>query len=232
MDKRMSWREFASGDWLAADSHEAPFAGRLFGKKDHTVMTMRKDFASSIVVLCCGLWTWGCGPMAGSDRHENHGPSATPVASQGRQQAVSLSGCVELSGTAIGGYVLQKVHIEGRDGQDPQRTSTHPPTGIVEGSWVRLTGAGDLPALAGRRVLVSGVIVDTGWSTIGTSVSGVVLPSGDVSRAASDEPHWKKVKKEAGPIGRESIATGTAPEVKVTEIKDLGEGCHEQNERR
>jgi len=149
------------------------------------------------------------------------------VASQGRQQAVSLSGCVELSGTAIGGYVLQRVHVEGQAGQDPQRTSSYPPTGIVDGSWVRLTGARDLPALAGRRVLVSGVIVDTGWNTIGTSsASGVVLPSGDVSLAASDEAYWKKVKKEAGPIGRESIAAGTAPEVKVTEIKDLGETCH------
>jgi len=189
------------------------------------VITMRKYVACSIAASC-GLLVWGCGSGPGSDRHENHGSSATPVASQGRQQAVRLSGCVGLSGTAIGGYVLHKVHIEGRDGQDPQQTSAHPPTGIVEGSWVRLTGAGDLPALAGRRVLISGLIVDSGWSTIGTSVSGVVLPSGDVSQAAGDEPHWKKVKKEAGPIGRDSIAAGTAPEVKVTEIKDLGETCH------
>ena len=190
------------------------------------MITMRK-YACSIAAFC-GLLVWGCesGPGSGSDRHGSHGSSATPVASQGRQQAVRLSGCVERSGTAIGGYVLQKVHIEPRDGQNPQQASTHPPTGIVEGSWVRLTGTRDLPALAGRRVLISGLIVDSGRSTIGTSVSGVVLPSGDVSQAASDEPHWKKVKKEAGPIGRDSIAAGTAPEVKVTEIKDLGETCH------
>ncbi len=189
--------------------------------------------AISIAILCCGVLAWGCGSRADSDRHESHGSSAPPVASQGHQQAVSLSGCVELSGTSIGGYVLQRVHVEGQKGQDPQRTSTYPPTGIVEGSWVRLTGARDLPALAGRRVLVSGVLVDTGWNTIGTtSGSGVVLPSGDVSLAASDEPYWKKVKKEAGPIGRESMAGGTAPEVKVTEIKDLGETCHEERRRR
>lgn len=190
---------------------------------------MRKPIACPIVVLWCGLLAWGCGSKPGSDRHESHAPSATPVASQGRQEAVRLSGCVELSGTAIGGYVLQRVHVESQDRQDPQRTSTYPPPRIVEGSWVRLTGARGLPALAGRRVLVSGVIVDT---TVGTSVSGVVLPSGDVSQAASDEPHWKKVKKEAGPIGRESIAAGTAPEIKVTEIKDLGETCHEESRRR
>ena len=153
--------------------------------------------AGSIAVLCCGLLTWGCESRAGSDRHESHGPSATAVSSQGRQQAVSLSGCVELSGTAIGGYVLQRLHIEGQDGQDPQRTSTYPPTGIVEGSWVRLTGARDLPTLAGRRVLISGLIVDTGWNAVGTT-----------------------------------SVSGTAPEVKVTEIKDLGEGCHQERQRR
>jgi hypothetical protein len=157
-------------------------------------------------------------------------PRPTPVSSQGRLQAISLSGCVELSGTKVGGYVLQRVHVEVPEGQDPQRTSTSPPTGIIEGSWVRLTGARDLSALRGRRVLVSGAIVDTGRSAVGTtSFSGVVPPSGDVSRAPGDEPYRKKAKQEAGPVGSESIAGGIAPEITVTEIKDLGETCHERS---
>ena len=36
----------------------------------------------------------------------------------------------------------------------------------------------------------------------------------------------KKVKKEAGPIARSSIAAAAGPEIHVTEIKDLGEACH------
>ena len=147
-------------------------------------------------------------------------PSARPVSSQGRLQAVSLSGCVELSGTNSGGYVLQRVHVEVQEGQDPQRTSVYAPTGIVEGSWVRLTGDRDLPALTGRRVRVVGVIVDTGRNAVGTtSISGVVLPSVDVSPAAKRDTHS---------AGSESTWAGTALEIKVTEIKDLGETCSQQ----
>jgi len=187
---------------------------------NHTVMAIRKPIVSPIVVLWCGLLPWGCGSSAGSDRHESHDPSARPVSSQGRLAAVRLSGCVELSGTTSGGYVLQRVHIEVQKGQDPKRTSTYPPTEIAEGSWVRLTGARELAALTGRRVLVSGIIVDTGRNAVGTtSVSGVALSSGDVSPAA---------KRETDSTGSESITAGTAPEIKVTDIKDLGETCSQR----
>ena len=142
------------------------------------------------------------------------------MSSQGRFPAISLSGCVEFSGTKAGGYVLKRVRVEVQEGQDPQRRNTYPPTGIVEGSWVRLTGARDLAALTGRRVLVSGVIADTGRNAVGTtSVSGDVLPPGDVSPAA---------KRETGSTGGESITAGTPPEIKVTEIKDLGEACSQR----
>ena len=184
------------------------------------VIAMRKPIACPIVVLWCGLLLWGCGSSADSDRHQSHGPSARPVSSQGRLQAVRLSGCVELSGTNSGGYVLQRVHVEVQEGQDPQRTSAYAPTGIVEGSWVRLTGGRDLPALTGRRVLVSGVIVDTGRNAVGTtSVSGVVLPRGDVSPAA---------KGATDSTESESLTAGPAPEIKVTDIEDLGETCSQR----
>ena len=184
------------------------------------MIAMRKPIACPIVVLWCGLSLWGCGSSAGNDRHESHRPSPRPVSSQGRLEAVSLSGCVEPSGTKAGGYVLQRVHVEVHAGQDPQRATTYPPTGIVEGSWVRLTGDRDLSTLTGRRVLVSGVIVDTGRNAVGTtSVSGVVLPTGDVSPAA---------KLETDSRGSGAITAGTAPEIKVTEIKDLGEMCSQR----
>jgi hypothetical protein len=127
-------------------------------------------------------------------------------------------------------YVLKRVHIEGNDSQAAPRTTVNPsPAGIIEGSWVRLTGTRDLPSLAGHRVVVTGVVADTGRNAIGTGsvASGVVVRSGDVSQASTNDRHWAKVRKEAGPIARESIADGTAPEIKVAEIKDLGDGCHE-----
>jgi hypothetical protein len=126
-------------------------------------------------------------------------------------------------------YVLQRLHIEGNETDAASRTTVNPaPAGIVEGSWVRLTGIRDLPALAGHRVVIIGVVVDTGRNTIGTGgvSSGVVVHSGDVSQASTRDRYWVKVRKEAGPIGRESIADGTAPEIKIIEIKDLGKGCH------
>ena len=186
---------------------------------------MRKYAESAVAIVSFALLIPGCGSKDATDR----GGSAArpePVASQGNQHAVRLSGCVELSGMAS--YILQRVHVEGRQGQDPHRTTNHPGGGIVEGSWVRLSGTRDLRALAGHRVVVSGVLVDPDQRAVGTEgAAGVVLPSGDVSRASTNEFYWTKVKKEAGPIARSSIAAGAGPEIQVTEIKDLGEACHE-----
>ena len=178
--------------------------------------------------MSCALLTAACGSNAGARRDD--GSSATPVGSQGRQETVRLSGCVEMAG--MDDYVLQRLHIEGNDPQAAPKTTVNPaPAAIIEGSWVRLTGTRDLPSLAGHRVMVTGVLADTGRNTIGTGgVSpGVVVRSGDVSQASTSDHYWVKVRKEAGPIARESIADGTAPEIKVAEIQDLGDGCHEPN---
>jgi hypothetical protein len=177
------------------------------------------------VIVSFALLIPACGSKEATGRGAGAAP-AEPVASQGNRHAVKLSGCVELSGMAS--YILQRVHVEDRQGQDPHRTTNHPGGGIVEGSWVRLSGTRDLRALAGHRVVVSGVLIDPDQRAVGTrGVAGVVLPSGDVSRASPNEFYWTKVKKEAGPIAHSSIAAGAGPEIQVTEIKDLGEGCHE-----
>ena len=190
---------------------------------------MRKRLQYSVIVSCA-LLTFGCGSNAGARRDDASSP--TPVGSQGRQETVRLSGCVEMAG--MDRYVLQRLHIEGNETDAAPRTTVNPaPAGIVEGSWVRLTGTRDLPSLAGHRVVVTGIVVDTGRDTIGTGgvSSGVVVHSGDVSQAATNDRHWVKVRKEAGPIARASIADGTAPEIKIIEIKDLGEGCHGPTDR-
>jgi hypothetical protein len=189
------------------------------------VIPMSKYVEYGIVIVAIALLIPACGSKEASDRGSS--ARAEPVASQGNHQAVRLSGCVELSGMAS--YILQRVHVEDRTGQDPHRTTNHPGGGIIEGSWVRLSGTRDLRALAGHRVVVSGVLVDPDQRAVGTGgVAGVILPSGDVSRASANEFYWTKVKKEAGPIARSSIAAGAGPEIQVTEIKDLGEGCHER----
>ena len=187
---------------------------------------MRRHLHCSTVIVSLALLTFGCGSNSGARRDD--ASSATPVASQGRQETVRLSGCVEMAGMA--NYVLKRLHIEGNDTDAVPRTTVNPaPAGITEGSWVRLTGTRDLPSLAGHRVMVTGFVVDTGRNTVGTGgvSSGVVVRSGDVSQASTNDRYWVKVRKEAGPIARESIANGTAPEIKVTEVKDLGAGCHE-----
>jgi hypothetical protein len=190
---------------------------------------MRKYAEYAIAIVTVALLIPACGSKQASDR-DGSAVSPEPVASQGNRQGVRLSGCVELSGMAS--YILQRVHVESRDGQDPHRTTNHPAGGIVEGSWVRLRSTRDLRPLTGRRVVVTGVLIDADQRAVGTQgVDGVVLPSGDVSRASANEFHWTKVRKEAGPIARSSIATGTGPEVQVTEIKDLGESCHDASQR-
>ena len=66
-------------------------------------------------------------------------------------------------------------------------------------------------------MLVSGVIVDTGRNAVGTtSASRVVLPPGHVSPAA---------KGATDSTESESLTAGPAPEIKVTDIEDLGETC-------
>jgi hypothetical protein len=123
--------------------------------------------------------------------------------------------------------VLRYVRLEAPGAADPHRnTTTSGSDGITEGSWVRLVSAENLEAQIGRRVTVSGVVTDDGANTIGTAgSSGTVLPSGERSQAATDEHHSAKVKKEAGRIARESMANGTAAEVRAVQVKDLGEPC-------
>jgi hypothetical protein len=143
------------------------------------------------------------------------------------QATVSLSGCVE---AAVGSeeWVLRGVRFEPRHSGDPNReTTTAGAHGITEGSYVRLVaGNQDMKSHAGQRVTVTGVITDDGRNTIGTAgTGGAVTASGEKSQAASTEHHSDKVKKEAGRIARESLADGTAAEVRVQQVQPTGEKC-------
>ena len=157
------------------------------------------------------------------DRSSQEPQSAAPAPAA----LVALTGCLEAA-PGTNQYVLRSVRFEPRAGGDPHRTTTTPGAhGITEGAWVRVDGGNqDLKGHLGQRVLLKGTIADDGRNTIGTAgTAGVPQPSGDASAAANREHYARKQKKEMGRIARESMADGTAAEVRVHEISVAGDRC-------
>ena len=188
---------------------------------------MRNSWSIVPTVLLSGaVLVAGC---RGSDRPNDELRARTPQSTAPEQPAVamiSLTGCLEAA-PGKNQYVLRNVRWEPRAG-DPHATTTTPGGhGITEGAWVRLDGTGqDLNSHMGERVKINGVIADDGRNTIGTAgTPGVQTPSGETSQAASPKHHSEKYKKEAGRIGRESMADGTAALVKVREVAGTGDRC-------
>jgi hypothetical protein len=159
--------------------------------------------------------------MAQRPDHSQQGPPA--------QAIVSLSGCVEAA-PGTGQFVLRNVRLEPRGQGDPQASTTTPGAhGITEGAWVRLNAAEqDLTTFLGQRVTITGSISDSGQNTIGTAgTSGQTTPSGDRSQAASPDHHADRKAEEAGRIGRESMANGTAAEIRVQQVQWTGDRCQQ-----
>jgi hypothetical protein len=169
----------------------------------------------------------GCGGSDGrNDEIQAQAHSRNRLDQQQPAATVSLSGCLEAA-PGSNQYVLRNVRFEPRAG-DPHATTTTPGGhGITEGAWVRLDGsAQDLSSHLGERVRINGSVADDGRNTIGTAgTPGVQTPTGETSQAASSEHHSEKYKQEAGRIGRESMADGTAAQVKVEQISGTGDRC-------
>lgn len=139
--------------------------------------------------------------------------------------AVALNGCVETAG-GHDEFVLRNVQFPQPAGAAQAETGTAARGGITAGSSVRLDAGDQEDAVrkaVGQRVTLTGIIADAGSDTVGTS--GVILPSGDRSHAASDEHYSEKVAKEAGPIARDSMADAETPEVRITAMESTGESC-------
>lgn len=194
---------------------------------------MRKRFAVWLAapVVCTCLLT-GCG---GGDEPRPQRPITTAAEDPAADEhlavgdTVALNGCVE-GAPGPGQFVLRNVRFETREGIDPQRDTTTPgPDGITEGAWVRLDGSAqpeELKGLLGQHVSLTGTVVDTGESTIGTAgTAGDKTPAGAATRAAGDEHYAERFKDEAGRIARESLADGTAALVRVTEVEGTGQPC-------
>lgn len=176
--------------------------------------------------LVCAAMIAACGGSDGANEDRPAQAGQQPARQGASFAPVQLSGCIE-SAAGTSGYVLRNVRFEPRLTGDSQADTTTPTNaGITEGSWVRLhAGDQDLTHYAGQRVNVTGTIIDDGANTIGTAgTAGVQTPSGDRSQAgASGEHHADKQKAEMGRIARESLANGTAAEVRVQQIQ-RGEG--------
>ncbi len=172
----------------------------------------------------------GCGRAqapgsSGDDRAE--GPA--------QPNEISLIGCI---GTASGtrDIVLQNIRFDRAPGSQPHSESTV--RGVTEGAWVRLAGADTAELLrhAGRQVRVRGALADetrpTGTAGSENSATpstgpGTPTPSGDRSQAATDQHHANKKADEAGPIARDFLPPGPAPELRVREIQETGARCSE-----
>lgn len=192
---------------------------------------MRKNWSHGWATVVSTMILIGCG------RAEGPGSVGDGRAAEGPAQPneVSLLGCIgAASGTR--GIVLQNIRFDRASGSQPQSESTV--RGITEGSWVRLAGpdAAELVRHAGRQVRVRGALADE-TRTTGTAGSensgtpstgrGTPTPSGDRSQVATDQHHANKKADEAGPIARDFLPPGPAPELRVREIRETGERCSE-----
>ena len=159
------------------------------------------------------------------------------------QQDVTLVGCVQ-PGQLEMDFVLQNVRTEPAAGQPPAQprqpdsrsgAESKPhmqpdDPGITPYAFVQLRAEAstDLRQYVGQEVRVAGTMTGTGRDTIGTAGAKGThqTPSGDASMAGAQErtPAEKK-QAEAGPIGRETMATGSVPIVRVRQITPTGEKC-------
>lgn len=189
-------------------------------------MRNRWTFGCAAALACAALLT-GCG--GGSDGANDDRPAnATPGAAQAPAAAtIALSGCLEAA-PGTNKYVLRNVRWEPRSVGDPHAATTTPGAhGITEGAWVRVEGGeANLNNYLGQRVVLKATVTDSGRNTIGTSgAPGAASPTGDTSQAATSEHHSDKQKKEMGRIARESMANGTAAEVRAQEVSGTGDRC-------
>jgi hypothetical protein len=179
------------------------------------------------IAMALAAATMACG---GSDRQRDE---QAAVSLQGRPTStatLTLTGCVQ-AGSLETKFVLQNVQSGAPDQQrnTTDRTSDSATATVTEGSMVQLRAAdeAELERYVGHHVRITGTLVDTGANTIGTrGTKGEQLPSGDKSMASQQDEHYStRQKQEAGRIGRNWNANGTAPIVRVDHIQPTGQPC-------
>ena len=185
---------------------------------------MTKHWGYRIAAVGCTVVMAACGS---SDRK----PEQRSAADQNRTPLVTLTGCLQ-PGALETKYVLENIQM-GREPEQQRQTSDRAgdrsPATLAEGSLVQLRSdnEAELHKYLGQRISVTGRLIDSGASTIGTGgAQGDPTPSGDRSEAAAVGRHYsEKIREEDGAIGLSSIANGTAPTVHVQSINPTGRGC-------
>ena len=158
--------------------------------------------------------------------------SAGSGAQQDNAEVVTVEGCVYL-GPGSSRYVLEHIDLpsvpKGSAGDASRPVGLGGARAYLQrGSWVRLrsSNVNELRQYVGQLVRVTGHLTETGESTIGTSGSfGAPSATGEPSQAASDKHHSRKYADEAGPIARNSLANGLAPQIAVQRIESAGKPC-------
>jgi hypothetical protein len=185
-------------------------------------------------------WLWKLGVpvasaaiLAGCQQGQDR-TAADHATNQPRQnREIAISGCL---GTGVGTnqFMVTAVQLAplAEQPSDAPSTTVNP---ITPDAQVRLaySETEELERLVGQKVTVTGLVTDDGRNTIGTSGSnpgqtpanGKLESRDDKSAAATDQHHSGKVRQEAGPIGQQSMANGTFPEIRVTKISGSGEKC-------
>jgi hypothetical protein len=157
----------------------------------------------------------------GSERRKDAGGSA--------DQVIGLKGCVE-GAPDPNEYVLRNVQLQPIASQ-PTDAPTAVGVTVTEGSSVRLrtNDTDELKKNLGQIVSVTGMITDDGRTTIGTGGKprdpDQQEPATDASRAAANERYSARQAREAGPLGQDSMANGTLPQMSVQKVTATGERC-------
>lgn len=169
-------------------------------------------------------------PMEGRDGETPADAADRPANQLQAGDQITVRGCITgAPGTKQ--LVLRDVRLEPRTPLDPHRDTTQTGDhGVTQGSYIRLQAGdhdGQIRKLAGERaqVTITGTLVDTGVSTIGTAGEGQEGHAGIRTRAAEDEHYAERVKKEVGPIGQVSMADGTPALLEVTQVQPTGQPC-------
>jgi hypothetical protein len=110
---------------------------------------------------------------------------------------------------------------------DPNVTSTHPATGVLEGSWVAVAATDQLRGLVGQRVQITGEVREPGPDTVGTTGSGVPRsPSSDRVQAPTGTSVVKKEQTEMDPAARASLSSKAGvPLITPERVDPKGERC-------
>ena len=152
---------------------------------------------------------------------------------RGKMERVRVEGCLqEAPGTPGREYVLAHATMPEPETQPQgQETIAHGPL-IADGSWVRLTAdTQDLKNYLGKRILVTGEVVDRGENTLGTSGRTTPAKEGTTdaekmrqsSKDAHTDPGRDTKPTTVAPVG--ANANGTAPRIAVEKVESAKGSC-------